>query len=68
MKELEEALRYLYDAWNRANAVSFYRVTAAARCLEMLSAQHKLDDGINLGTSSSLQSIQDFSTVTINSL
>ncbi|KAN0069079.1 hypothetical protein V8E54_012708 [Elaphomyces granulatus] len=49
MKGLEEALRYLYDAWDFANAVPFNRVRAAARCLKILATQHKLDAGINLG-------------------
>jgi len=49
MKDLEEALRYLYDAWDCTNSVPFTRVRAAARCLKILATQHKLDAGINLG-------------------
>ncbi|KAN0067747.1 CHAT domain containing protein [Elaphomyces granulatus] len=49
MKDVEEALRYLYDAWDCTNSVPFTRVRAAARCLKILSTQHKLDAGINLG-------------------
>jgi tetratricopeptide (TPR) repeat protein len=50
MKDLEEAFRYLYGAWDCTNAVPFYRVRAAARCLNILATQHKLDAGINLGS------------------
>src|SRR5467141_3662302 len=49
MKDLEEALRYLYDAWDCTNSVPFTRVRAAARCLKILATQHKLEAGINLG-------------------
>ncbi|KAN0071329.1 hypothetical protein V8E54_010760 [Elaphomyces granulatus] len=49
IKDQEEALRYLYDAWDCTNAVPFHRVRAAARCLKILATQHKLDAGINLG-------------------
>jgi hypothetical protein len=49
MEDLEEALRYLYDAWNCTNAVPFHHVRASARCLKILATQGKLDAGTNLG-------------------
>src|SRR5467141_864203 len=49
MKDLEEALHYLYDAWDCINAEPFDRVRAAALCLKILATQHKFDAGINLG-------------------
>ena len=37
MKDQEEALHYLYNAWDCTNAVPFDRVRAAARCLKILA-------------------------------
>ncbi|KAF4448532.1 hypothetical protein F53441_8069 [Fusarium austroafricanum] len=49
IKHLHEASAYLFEAWSCSNAVPFYRVTAAARCLELLAQQHEVDQGIDLG-------------------
>ncbi|RKK82832.1 hypothetical protein BFJ68_g17507 [Fusarium oxysporum] len=50
MKDLEEASAYLLEAWSCLNAVPFHRVQAAAKCLELLATQNKVDEGIDLGT------------------
>ncbi|RBA11796.1 hypothetical protein FPRO05_14233 [Fusarium proliferatum] len=50
IKDLEEASVYLLEAWSCSNAVPFERVHAAAKCLELLAAQNKVDEGIDLGT------------------
>ncbi|KAJ4240578.1 hypothetical protein NW760_000861 [Fusarium oxysporum] len=49
MKDLEEASAYLLKAWSCLNAVPFYRIQAAATCLELLAAQNKVDQSIDLG-------------------
>ncbi|EWY79267.1 hypothetical protein FOYG_17556 [Fusarium oxysporum NRRL 32931] len=50
MKHLDEASAYLLEAWSCLNAVPFHRVQAAAKCLELLATQNKVDEGIDLGT------------------
>ncbi|GKU10360.1 unnamed protein product [Fusarium langsethiae] len=49
MKDLEEASDYLLKAWSCLNAVPFHRVKAAAKCLELLATQNRVDQGIALG-------------------
>ncbi|SPJ80269.1 uncharacterized protein FTOL_08661 [Fusarium torulosum] len=49
MKDLEEASAYLLKAWSCLNAVPFHRVQAAAKCLELLATQNRVDRGIDLG-------------------
>ncbi|KAK2471360.1 hypothetical protein H9L39_17591 [Fusarium oxysporum f. sp. albedinis] len=49
MRDLEEASAYLLQAWSCLNAVPFHRVTAAAKCLELLAIQNRVDQGIDLG-------------------
>ncbi|KAL9572093.1 hypothetical protein ACKAV7_003810 [Fusarium commune] len=49
MKDLEEASAYLLEAWSCLNAVPFHRVQAAAKCLELLATQNRVDEGIDLG-------------------
>ncbi|SPJ84208.1 uncharacterized protein FTOL_10725 [Fusarium torulosum] len=49
MKDLEEASTHLLGAWSCLNAVPFHRVTAAAKCLELLAAQNRVAQGIDLG-------------------
>ncbi|KAJ9419719.1 CHAT domain-containing protein [Fusarium oxysporum] len=49
MKDLEKASAYLLEAWSCLNAVPFHRVKAAAKCLELLAKQHRVDQGIDLG-------------------
>ncbi|TVY74909.1 putative 30S ribosomal protein S17-like protein [Fusarium oxysporum f. sp. cubense] len=49
MRDLEEASTNLLDAWSCLNAVPFRRVQAAARCLELLAIQNRVDEGIGLG-------------------
>ncbi|KAH7165149.1 hypothetical protein DER46DRAFT_609061 [Fusarium sp. MPI-SDFR-AT-0072] len=49
IKDLEEASAYLLEAWSRLNAVPFHRIQAAAKCLELLATQNKVDEGIDLG-------------------
>ncbi|KAJ9419210.1 CHAT domain-containing protein [Fusarium oxysporum] len=49
MRDLGEASAYLLQAWSCLHAVSFHRVTAAAKCLELLAIQNRVDQGINLG-------------------
>jgi hypothetical protein len=45
----QEALRYLYDAWDCTNAMPFHHVRAVARCMKILATLHKLDASIYLG-------------------
>ncbi|KAK2601561.1 hypothetical protein QQS21_004879 [Conoideocrella luteorostrata] len=47
--DLKEASTYLLEAWACLNAVPFYRVRAAARCLKLLARQHRVDEAIDLG-------------------
>lgn len=49
IRDLEDALTYLLNAWTYLNAVPFYRVMAAAICLKLLATQHRVDEGIHLG-------------------
>ncbi|KAL9563958.1 hypothetical protein ACKAV7_011993 [Fusarium commune] len=49
IRDLEEASTYLLEAWSCLNAVPFHCVTAAAKCLELLAIQHRVDQGIDLG-------------------
>jgi tetratricopeptide (TPR) repeat protein len=49
MRDLGEASAYLLQAWSCLNAVPFHRVTAAAKCLELLAIQNRVDQGIDLG-------------------
>ncbi|RKK76947.1 hypothetical protein BFJ68_g18006 [Fusarium oxysporum] len=49
MRDLEEASAYLLEAWSCSSAVPFHRVQAAAKCLELLATQSKVDQAIDLG-------------------
>ncbi|KAH7187622.1 CHAT domain-containing protein [Fusarium oxysporum] len=49
MRDLGEASAYLLQAWSCLNAVPFHRATAAAKCLELLAIQNRVDQGIDLG-------------------
>ncbi|KAI8406639.1 hypothetical protein FOFC_14109 [Fusarium oxysporum] len=49
MRDLGKASAYLLQAWSCLNAVPFHRVTAAAKCLELLPIQNRVDQGIDLG-------------------
>ncbi|WKT54189.1 Tetratricopeptide-like helical domain superfamily [Fusarium oxysporum f. sp. vasinfectum] len=49
MRDLGEASAYLLQAWSCLNAVPFSRITAAAKCLELLAKQNRVDQGIDLG-------------------
>lgn len=49
MKDLEEASTNLLEAWFCLNAVPFHRITAAAKCLELLATQIRVDQVIDLG-------------------
>ncbi|KAL5610889.1 hypothetical protein FOBRF1_007006 [Fusarium oxysporum] len=49
MRDLGEASAYLLQAWSCLHAVPFHRVTAAAKCLELLAIQNRVDQGIDLG-------------------
>ncbi|KAG7416697.1 putative 30S ribosomal protein S17-like protein [Fusarium oxysporum f. sp. raphani] len=49
MRDLGKASAYLLQAWSCLNAVPFHRVTAAAKCLELLAIQNRVDQGIDLG-------------------
>ncbi|PWI63994.1 hypothetical protein PCL_00833 [Purpureocillium lilacinum] len=49
MTDLEEASSCLHAAWSCRNAIPFHRVRAAARRLELLTAQFKIDIAIELG-------------------
>ncbi|KAF9783588.1 hypothetical protein IL306_009168 [Fusarium sp. DS 682] len=49
MRDLEESLTNLLQAWSCLNAVPFHRVKAAAKCLKLLAKQHRVNQGIDLG-------------------
>ncbi|KAK2666383.1 Tetratricopeptide-like helical domain superfamily [Fusarium oxysporum f. sp. vasinfectum] len=49
MRDLGKASAYLLQAWSCLNAVPFHHVTAAAKCLELLAIQNRVDQGIDLG-------------------
>ncbi|KAK2669884.1 Tetratricopeptide-like helical domain superfamily [Fusarium oxysporum f. sp. vasinfectum] len=49
MRDLGKASAYLLQAWSCLHAVPFHRVTAAAKCLELLAIQNRVDQGIDLG-------------------
>uniref|UniRef100_A0A0D2XSU7 CHAT domain-containing protein n=1 Tax=Fusarium oxysporum (strain Fo5176) TaxID=660025 RepID=A0A0D2XSU7_FUSOF len=49
MRDLGKASAYLLQAWSCLNAVPFHRVTAAAKCLELLAIQNRVDQSIDLG-------------------
>ncbi|EXK25863.1 hypothetical protein FOMG_17517 [Fusarium oxysporum f. sp. melonis 26406] len=49
MNDLEEASTNLLEAWSCLNAVPFHRIKAAAKCPELLAAQNRVDQCIDLG-------------------
>ncbi|KAG7403689.1 hypothetical protein Forpe1208_v016358 [Fusarium oxysporum f. sp. rapae] len=47
--DLEDVSTFLLKAWTCLNAVPFRRVQAAAKCVQLLAIQNRVDEGIDLG-------------------